>query len=245
MDTEKNNTNSDAAYKDEAMTEQAACCTPPAKQASDSSGQSTEQDAAISGNAAEPEQAPEQGKKSAKGSLISSVYDIAEMFAICATVVLLIFTFVARLTVVEGTSMVQTLHEGEFMLVRSIAYKPERGDIVVVDDPTAGPYAHPLIKRVIAVGGDTLDIDFQTWTVTVNGEVLDESAYRYLDPNAFLTAEYEFPITIKEGHVFVMGDNRHHSADSRIRVIGQIDERCVVGKAAIRVLPLSKFKYFG
>lgn len=196
------------------------------------------------GNDAIPD-TPAKDTKTSKGGFIASVYDVAEMFAICATVVLLIFTFVARLTVVEGTSMVQTLHEGEFMLVRSLAYKPQRGDIVVVDDPTAGPYAHPLIKRVIALGGDTLDIDFETWTVTVNGEVVDESEYLYLDPTRRLTAEYEFPIKIKEGHVFVMGDNRHNSADSRIRVIGQIDERCVVGKAAFRVLPFSKMKYFG
>lgn len=231
MDTEKNNTNKDGVCENEA---------PQESQIEEASAQTTEQTALQS-----PEDDSVKRKKASKGSFAASVYDVAEMFAICATVVLLIFTFIARLTVVEGTSMVQTLHEGEFMLVRSVAYTPERGDIVVVDDPTAGPYAHPLIKRVIALGGDTVDIDFQTWTVTVNGEVLDESAYRYLDPNAFLSAEYEFPITIKEGHVFVMGDNRHHSADSRIRVIGQIDERCVVGKAAVRVLPFSKFKYFG
>lgn len=247
MDTEKNSTNTDGVRENEAPSgpQEAQDSPKPnepceAQESKEVSALSSEQDGEQT-----PPDASGKSRKKAKGSFIASVYDVAEMFAICATVVLLIFTFIARLTVVEGTSMVQTLHEGEFMLVRSLGYKPERGDIVVIDDPTAGPYAHPLIKRVIALGGDTLDIDFETWTVTVNGEVIDESEYLYLDPTRILTAEYEFPITIKEGHVFVMGDNRHNSADSRIRVIGQIDERCVVGKAAIRVLPFSKLKYFG
>lgn len=237
MDTEKTNASTDDTLNADDTRDSAVTA-----DAQDSAEAVKPQDSA--GAAAEGSAGDQGENKEKKGGLASSVYDVAEMFAICATVVLLLFTFVARLTVVDGGSMEQTLHEGEFMLIRSVAYKPQRGDIVVIDDPTAGPYAHPLIKRVIAVGGDTVDIDFSTWTVTVNGEVLDESAYRYLDPNARLTAEYEFPITIEEGHIFVMGDNRHHSADSRLRVIGQIDERCVVGKAALRVLPFSRITLF-
>ena len=183
-------------------------------------------------------------KKDARKSGAASIYDIAEMFAICAAVVLLIFTFVSRLTVVEGPSMETTLFQNEFILIRSIGYEPKRGDIVVVNDPTAGSYSHPLIKRVIALGGDTVDIDFTTWTLTVNGEVVDESKYRHLDESPILTSDYKFPITIDEGKVFVMGDNRNHSADSRTSAIGQIDERCVVGKAAVRLFPLSKFTVF-
>ena len=178
------------------------------------------------------------------GTGAASIFDIVEMFAICAAVVLLIFTFIARLTVVEGPSMETTLFQNEFILIRSIGYEPKRGDIVVVNDPTAGSYAHPLIKRVIALGGDTLDIDFTTWTVTVNGEVVDESKYRHLDTGALLTSDYKFPITIGEGKVFVMGDNRNHSADSRTSAIGQIDERCVVGQAAVRLFPINKFTVF-
>ena len=182
-------------------------------------------------------------KQSGAKKLASSIFDIAEMFAVCAAIVLIVFTFCARLTMVDGSSMEDTLHNGEFILIRSIGYTPERGDIVVVDNPTAGHYAHPLIKRVIAVGGDTLDIDFETWTVTVNGEVVDESEYITLKGTT-TTANLQFPITIKEGHVFVMGDNRNNSADSRVAQIGQIDERCVVGKAAVRIMPLAKFTVF-
>ena len=187
----------------------------------------------------------EKSKTQQKRSGAASIFDIAEMFAICAAVVLVIFTFVARLTVVEGPSMETTLHENEFILVRSLCYEPKKGDIVVVNDPTAGVYSHPLIKRVIAVGGDTVDIDFSTWTLTVNGEVVDESKYRNLDVSAStITSDFTFPMTIKEGHIFVMGDNRNHSADSRAASIGQIDERCVVGKAAVRLFPINRFTVF-
>lgn len=178
-----------------------------------------------------------------KNSGAASLFDIAEMFAICAAIVLIVFFFVARLTVVDGPSMEPTLYKNDFILVRSIGYTPKRGDIIVVDDPTAGYYAHPLIKRVIAVGGDTLDIDFDTWTVTVNGEVIDESPYFDNSTIATLRAD-SLPKVIEEGHVFVMGDNRNHSADSRTSAIGQIDERCVVGKAEIRVFPFNKFTVF-
>ena len=178
-------------------------------------------------------------------NLAASIFDIAEMFAICAAVVLIIFAFVARLTVVEGPSMETTLFKNEFILIRSLGYEPKKGDIVVGDDPSvAEGYRHPLIKRVIAVGGDEVDIDFSTWTVKVNGEVIDESKYIHLDPNSVVTSSFQYPLKIEEGKVFVMGDNRNHSADSRDHGIGQIDARCVVGKATARLLPLNKFTVF-
>lgn len=112
---------------------------------------------------------------------VSSLFDIVEMLAICAAVILLLFTYCARLTVVDGPSMNNTLTNGDYLIVQSIGYTPKRGDIIVVQDPTATGYEKPLVKRLIAVGGDTVDIDFTTWTVTVNGEVIDESEYLYLD----------------------------------------------------------------
>ena len=186
------------------------------------------------------EKADEPEKKSG----VASVFDIVEMFAACAAVILMLFTFAARLTVVDGPSMNKTLTNGDYMVVNSLCYTPKRGDIVVVQDQTARGYNKPLIKRLIAVGGDTVDIDFSTWTVTVNGEVLDESEYLYIDPSAVFTSDYKFPITIEEGKVFVMGDNRHHSADSRLSVIGQIDERCLVGHAFLRLLPFNNITLF-
>ena len=175
---------------------------------------------------------------------VSSLFDIVEMLAICAAVILLLFTYCARLTVVDGPSMNNTLTNGDYLIVQSIGYTPKRGDIIVVQDPTATGYEKPLVKRLIAVGGDTVDINFTTWTVTVNGEVIDESEYLYLDPNARFTSNYSFPITIEEGKIFVMGDNRNHSADSRLMQIGQIDERCIVGHAVMRILPFNSIRIF-
>lgn len=185
-----------------------------------------------------------EDKPKEKKGAVANIFEIVEMFAACAAVILLVFTFVVRLTVVDGPSMNKTLTNGDYVVVESLGYTPKRGDIVVVQDPTANGYTKPLIKRLIAVGGDTVDIDFSTWTVTVNGEVLDESAYVYIDPSAVFTSDYKFPVTIEEGKVFVMGDNRHHSADSRLSTIGQIDERCVVGHAFMRILPFDSIKVF-
>ena len=180
------------------------------------------------------------------------------MFSICAAVILLLFTFAVRLTVVDGPSMQNTLVAGDYLLVQELGYKYERGDIIVVQDPSAFGYTKPLVKRLIAVGGDTVDIDDHVeldpqtgekkyvFTVKVNGEILDESAYIHLDEENYAKiSTYSFPITVEEGKIFVLGDNRYHSADSRVGVIGQIDERCVVGHAVMRVLPFDRIKVFG
>lgn len=166
----------------------------------------------------------------------ASVFDIFEMFAICTAVILLLFTYVARLTVVDGESMMDTLNSSDYLIVQELGYTPTRGDIVVLQKMDAGYYQKPLIKRVIAVGGDTVDIDFDTWTVYVNGEALDEPYCNLEGPT--LTSTTELPLTVEEGKIFVMGDHRNHSADSRRAEIGQVDERCVVGRAVFRLLPI-------
>lgn len=170
----------------------------------------------------------------------SSLFEIFEMFAICTAVILLIFSYVARLTVVEGTSMEDTLHEKDYMIVQSIGYTPTRGDIVVIHKQNAISYPKPIIKRVIAVEGDTVDIDLDTWTVYVNGKVIDESSYVNLEPGR-VYCDLEMPLTVEKGKIFVMGDHRNHSSDSRVAQLGQIDTRCVVGRAVLRVLPFNKF----
>lgn len=168
----------------------------------------------------------------------AGIFDIFEMFAICTAVILLLFTYVTRLTVVDGESMMDTLQNSDYLIVQELGYTPTRGDIVVLQKIDAGYYQKPLIKRVIAVGGDTVDIDFDTWTVYVNGEALDEPYCNLEGPT--LTSTTKLPLTVEEGKIFVMGDHRNHSADSRRTEIGQVDERCVVGRAVLRVLPLDK-----
>lgn len=175
--------------------------------------------------------------------IAADIFDVAELFVFCASVILIIFTFVIRPTVVEGPSMENTLIEKDYLLVSDFAYTPAQSDIVVVHNVGLKQYNDPIIKRVIATGGQTVDIDFSTWTVTVDGQVIDEP-YMKLTNDALRTSDWKFPITIPEGYIFVMGDNRNHSADSRSKDIGMIDTRCVVGRAVVRILPFNRFTLF-
>lgn len=147
----------------------------------------------------------------------------------------LVYTFGVRMVRVDGTSMVPTLLDGERLLISSWKYEPSAGDIVVVDSYTS--YGKPLVKRVIALGGDTVDIDFAAGVVYVNGQALDEP---YTAAPTYLKESQDFPITVPEGCLFVMGDNRNSSKDSRSTEIGCVDVRDVLGRALVRVLPFDR-----
>ncbi len=170
-------------------------------------------------------------------------YEIAETLLLSTAVVIIIFTFFVRLAVVDGPSMRQTLEHGDVLIVSDLFYEPEYGDIVVVQKINSA-WPSPIVKRVIATGGQVVDIDFDTWTVTVDGEIIDESDYIYLAKDAIMTSNYEFPITVPEGQLFVMGDNRNHSSDSRDSRIGFIDTRSVFGRVICRVFPLQNLTIF-
>ena len=111
-------------------------------------------------------------------------------------------------------------------------HSQSQGDVVIVDSYTS--YGKPLVKRVIAKGGDTISIDYSTGAVTVNGELLQED---YIAEPTYLGYDVEFPYTVPEGTVFVMGDNRNRSADSRYASIGQIEESQVIGKVLCILFP--------
>jgi len=183
-------------------------------------------------------------EKNEKNKLLKNIYDVFEVLATVTVAVTLLYAFAVRLQIVDGSSMVNTLHDGERLLVSGLAYEPVRGDIVIVHKIDADPYDRPIVKRVIAVGGQTVDIDFDTWTLKVDGEVVEES-YRWLDPDRpTLRCAYTLPITLAEDEIFVMGDNRNNSADSRTAELGPVDVRCVVGHAFARIAPLSDFTVF-
>ena len=188
-----------------------------------------------------PTKAPTEKKPA---DILGTAYELIEMISTVAVVVLIMFAFVVRLNIVDGQSMEETLHHGEYLAVSDVFYEPACGDIVIIHDISACPYVNPIVKRVIATEGQTVDIDFDTWTLTVDGVVIEED-YRTLKPDAFLTADYSFPITVPENEIFVLGDNRNHSADSRQIEIGTVDLRCVVGKAIARIAPMNKFTIFG
>ena len=158
-----------------------------------------------------------------------------DALAMAVAIIALVFTFGVRIVKVDGHSMDHTLSDGERILI-NLLKAPDYGDIVVVDGYT--DYGKPLVKRVIAKGGDTISIDYEAGTVTVNGEVLQED---YIAAPTHLGYDVEFPYTVPEGTVFVMGDNRNESLDSRSSYVGCIDERDILGKVLLCFMPFTDF----
>ena len=159
-----------------------------------------------------------------------------ETIALAAVAVVLIFTFLLRTATVSGSSMVPTLTDGDRLIISDLFYQPQQGDIVVV---APGIYEdHPLIKRVIATEGQTVDINFDTGAVTVDGVTLEEP---YINEPTHLSEGVEFPVTVPENCIFVMGDNRNNSKDSRDPSVGMVDVRYVVGRELLRIFPLGDF----
>ena len=279
-------------------------------------------------------------------NLIASIFEWVEVFCMALFVVVLLFTFICRLVTVDGPSMNNTLSHGDRLIISNLFYTPKTGDVVVLQDATSEEIPHPIIKRVIATEGEIVDIDPETWTVTVtdkdgNERVLEEtyarrvyvidatlsqsqrvrveydeagnfeayemSPFGYtgesevklvsentiefmvddgsfgsrtvrINTETFETTIYEkngsvttldqskvshklesmrmpsnndlyiyqnavisYPHLVKEGHVFVMGDNRNNSLDSRL--LGDVDVRTILGKAYVRVLPRPRFGF--
>lgn len=161
------------------------------------------------------------------------IYDWLDSFIYAIVIIFVIFTFGFRLVGVNGTSMNPTLQHGDWLTVNAVPTKVEKGDIVVITQPNY--LNEPIIKRVIAKGGDTVDIDFIEHTVKVNDLVLYEP---YIAEPTANMGDYVYPMTVPEGCVFVMGDNRNDSLDSRFKSIGFIDERYILGKVGIRLFPI-------
>ena len=170
-----------------------------------------------------------------KGSVVSSLLLYLHDFVTWLVVILLVFLLLFRVVVVSGPSMKNTLLHGDYLLlINNVFYKePVQGDIVVVskDSYHAG---EPIIKRVIATEGQWVDIDFDAGVVYVNGNALEES---YTNTPTNLYEGVDFPLMVDEGCIFVMGDNRNESKDSRSPEIGQVDKREILGKAIFLFLP--------
>ena len=165
------------------------------------------------------------------------VYNVLSDLVSCLVFVTILFVFAIRLVGVDGQSMYPTLQDGDRLtLLSNFIYRPEIGDIVVLKAP--GFEQGPLVKRVIAMDGQTVDIDFETGDVWVDGVLLDEP---YINDPTTRFEGVNFPLTVPEGYVFVMGDNRLHSSDSRDPSIGCIDKRYVLGKALQVIYPISRF----
>ena len=173
----------------------------------------------------------EEESLSFEKSVILYLHDLIYLLAI----VMIVFVFLFRIVVVSGSSMYSTLWNGDWLLVTgSVLYKdPQPGDIIVASKDSFN-FGEPIIKRVIATEGQTVDIDFDTGIVYVDGVALQEN-YTYTPTN--VQEGIVFPITIADGCIFAMGDNRNNSRDSRDPSIGMIDTREILGKAIFLLFP--------
>lgn len=167
--------------------------------------------------------------------LISIIFDTLDSLKGAVTVVFIIFMLLFRAVGVEGSSMTPTLVDGDWVAVTSVTPHVNHGDIVVITQPWERDI--PIIKRVIGVAGDTIDINFETGEVFINGELQQED---YILEPTLTNYNAAFPLTVPEGRIFVMGDNRNGSLDSRSSKVGLVDERYVLGRAAFRIWPNTK-----
>ena len=162
-------------------------------------------------------------------------YEWVQALVCSVLTVVLIFTFVVRIVRVSGESMRETLQDQDMLVVLNnwLCGTYEQGDIVILqrDDFYGG---EPIVKRVIATEGQTVDIDFDAGVVYVDGTALEEP---YTREPTWTQEGTEFPLTVPEGCIFVMGDNRNDSDDSRDSALGPVDTRCVLGRARLLAVP--------
>lgn len=170
-----------------------------------------------------------------KSDGIVSVYEWTHSIVFAIAIVVLILTFCFRIVNVDGPSMLNTLHNNDKLLVSDLGFSPSTGDVVIISH--GQQYADPLVKRVIATAGQTLDINFDTGEVRVDGVLLDEP---YIS-SFTVSGDNDIPSVIPEGKVFVMGDNRSVSLDSRSKKVGLINESDIIGKAYFILFPFNRF----
>ena len=162
----------------------------------------------------------------------AEVYDWIQCIIFALVFCVLLFVFAVRMVNVVGHSMVPTLEQSDKVVISNLFYHPKQGDVVVLRKQTL--MQEPIVKRIIATEGQTVDIDFNLGQVYVDGELLDED---YINDYTYREEGTVFPLTVPEGEVFLMGDNRNHSNDSRDSSLGTVDMRLLIGKAVFLVFP--------
>ncbi len=176
-------------------------------------------------------------ENTSKNHRVISIYEWAEAIIAALIIVTLFFSAFFRVAEVYGTSMIPNLYSGNRILLTGIYTKPTDGDVVVI--APNGSEDVPLVKRVIATENQTVNIDRTSGKVSVDGVELDET--RYIGNNRTdQQSDLQFPLTVPSGHVFVLGDNRSVSKDSRSTDIGFIDQKNIIGKALLVIFPFDR-----
>lgn len=184
-----------------------------------------------------------------KDTFMNSLYEYMETFACALAVMMVLFLFVFRYVSVDGDSMKHTLHHEDKLIISNLLYTPETGDIVVLNPENNNGKSEPIIKRVIATEGQKVFIDYENWEVYVDGEKLDEPYIEAMRKeyqairgknvrmNYTNVDKYKAEFTVDEGKVFVMGDNRNNSLDSRDAKYGEIAVNRILGRVIVRITP--------
>lgn len=188
-------------------------------------------------NAARNLTAEEEHPTQEKNRLKENCFEWVEALISSLIIVVILFTLFFRIVNVSGPSMLPTLKSGDRVILSGWVYHPRHNDVVVITH--TAKLTEPIIKRVIALENEVVDINFHTGAISVNGKQLPESVY-LKNGITKQRSDYTFPLTVPKGHVFVLGDNRSVSNDSRFSDIGMIDERYILGKAECIVFPFDR-----
>lgn len=197
------------------------------------------------------EKTTSQSDESKEHSAIKEIFDWLDIVVTSIIAVVIIFTFLFRLVTIVGDSMQNSFYSGEKIVITKLFYEPKYGDVVVVSRNAnnnaleTSTSAEPIIKRVIATEGQYVDINFETGKVYVGYDLADmvELDESYVKTPTNARADVEFPVYVDEGKVFVLGDNRNDSKDSRFKEIGEdglIDEDYILGRAIFRLFPFDR-----
>lgn len=198
---------------------------------------------------AEPEEMMEQPEKNSKLNFAKTVYDYIETFCFALAIMMVLFLFVFRYVAVDGDSMMDTLKNQDKLIISNLFYTPETGDIVVINPESHGDAQEPIIKRVIATEGQRVYIDYENWEVYVDGKKLDEPYIQGMRDVEILrfgkdvqmagttVEKYKDEFVVDKDKVFVMGDNRNNSKDSRSYEYGEMGTNRILGRVIIRISP--------
>ncbi|MBR5746898.1 MAG: signal peptidase I [Clostridia bacterium] len=198
----------------------------------------------------QPQEPAENGGESEKRGAVQVIFDYLETFCFAVALMMVLFLFVFRYVSVDGSSMRETLQDKDKLIISNLFYTPKTGDIVVINPENHAPSDQPIIKRVIATEGQTVYIDYDNWEITVDGIKLDEpyinamreevqAQYSGADVGMTKGNDPRFlrEFTVEAGKVFVLGDNRNNSHDSRFADYGEIGVNRILGRVLFRVFP--------
>lgn len=176
-------------------------------------------------------------EKNSAVNIKNEIFDWVQNVTLILSAIVLIFIFLVRIVGVDGESMMPTLHDKDWLIISDLFYEPEVGDIVVLAKDSFFD-GKMIVKRIIATENQVVDIDFEKGVVYIDGEAIDEP---YIAEKTYRSFDMTFPATVPENSVFVMGDNRNHSSDSRDASLGMVHESNILGRLILRLWPIADF----